>query len=343
VAQVREFRALRYAPPLPLADLVAPPYDVLSAEERDGLRSRSEWNVVRLTLPESEAEAAAELDRWLEQGVLVEEEPAFWLVEQDYVGPDGAERTRTGVVGALHVEPYDKRIVLPHERTHAGPKEGRLRLLRATQTQLEPIFLLYDAPAFEAPHAEPEIRLEGVRLWKIVDPTVGQVFDDLQLLIADGHHRYETALAYHDEAGTPESAWMMVVLVSTSDPGLTIFPTHRIVERLGAVPGTPIEPPDEQLPGLVLYRDGAYTLVETGGGELDAEAVERLSPEGVTYTASRGEAVAAVDGGRAEAAFLVRAPAIQQVFDAAAAGKVMPQKTTYFFPKLLSGLLFQPL
>ncbi len=240
------------------------------------------------------------------------------------------------------MEPYEKRIVLPHERTHAGPKEGRLRLLRATRTQLEPIFLLYDAPAFEPPHAAPDLVVGGVRLWKIVDPTVGQVFDDLQLLIADGHHRYETALAYHAEDGTPESAWMMVVLVSTSDPGLTIFPTHRIVERLGEVPGEEIEPPGEELPGLVLYRDGRYTLVPTGD-ELDVEAIERFSPDGVRYTASREEAMGAVDLGLAAGAFLVRAPAIQEVFAAAAAGKVMPQKTTYFYPKLLSGLLFHPL
>jgi uncharacterized protein (DUF1015 family) len=342
VAQVREFRALRYAPPLPLADLVAPPYDVISDGQRAEYLARSDWNVVRLTLPDSEDEAARQLDHWLDQGVLVEEEPAFWVVEQDYTGPDGVARTRTGLVGSLHLEPYDKRIVLPHERTHAGPKEGRLRLLRATRTELEPIFLLYDAPAFESPHAEPDIQLDDVRLWKVVDPTVGGVFDDLQLLIADGHHRYETALTYHDEDGTADSAWMMVVLVSTSDPGLTIFPTHRIVERLGDVPGEPIDPPGADLPGLVLYRGGRYDVVPTGD-ELDVEAIERFAPEGVTYTPNRDEAVAAVDEGRAEAAFLVRAPAIQQVFERAAAGEVMPQKTTYFFPKLLSGLLFHPL
>jgi uncharacterized protein (DUF1015 family) len=342
VAQVREFRALRYAPPLPLADLVAPPYDVISDGQRDDYLRRSEWNVVRLTLPDSEEEAARELDRWIDQGVLVEEDPAFWIVEQDYVGPDGVARTRTGLVASLHLEPYDKRVVLPHERTHAGPKEGRLRLLRATQTELEPIFLLYDAPPFEPPHDEPDIRLHDVRLWKVVDPTLAAVFDNLQLLIADGHHRYETALTYHDEDSSADTAWMMVVLVSTSDPGLTIFPTHRIVERLGDVPGEPIDPPGADLPGLVLYRDGRYTVVPTAD-DLDVEAIERFSPEGVTYTPSRDEAVAAVDEGRAEAAFLVRAPAIQLVFERAAAGEVMPQKTTYFFPKLLSGLLFHPL
>jgi uncharacterized protein (DUF1015 family) len=343
VAQVREFRALRYAPSLPLADLVAPPYDVISDAERADYLGRSDWNVVRLTLPAAEEEAAADLERWVDEGILVEDGPAFWVVEQDYVGPDDVARTRTGLVGSLHVEPYEKRIVLPHERTHAGPKAGRLRLLRATRTQLEPIFLLYDAPPFAPPGTEPDVRLDGVRLWKVVDPTPAQVFDDLQLLIADGHHRYETALAYHAEEGTPESAWLMVVLVSTADPGVTIFPTHRVVERLGDVPGDPIDAPGEDLQGLVLYRAGRYTLVPTGDDELDVEAVERLGPEGVTYTARREEAVAAVDEGRAEAAFLVRAPSIQRVFERAAAGEVMPQKTTYFFPKLVSGLLFHPL
>lgn len=342
MAQVRELRALRYAPSLPLADIVAPPYDVISEEQRADYRARSEWNVVNLTLPDSEEEAARLLDRWIDLGVLIEEEPAFWVVEQDYVGPDGVARTRTGLVGSLHVEPYEKRIVLPHERTHAGPKEGRLRLLRATRTQLEPIFLLYDAPAFRPPETAPDLQLDDVRLWKVVDPTVAQVFDGLQLLIADGHHRYETALAYHAETGTPDSAWMMVVLVSTGDPGLTIFPTHRIAQSAGGARGEPIDAPGVELPGLVLYRDGSFELLETQDGELDVEAVERYGPSGVTYTASRDEAVAAVDSGRAEAAFLVRAPEIEQVFERAARGEVMPQKTTYFFPKLLSGLLFHP-
>ena len=118
----------------------------------------------------------------------------------------------------------------PAARAHArGPKEGRLRLLRATRVQLEPIFLLYDGPApVERPEREPDLEVEGARLWRIDDPLVVRTFDDKQLLIADGHHRYETAVAFHEEEGTPASAQMLVVLVSTDDPGLEIFPTHRL-------------------------------------------------------------------------------------------------------------------
>ena len=151
MAVVKPFRALRYADSAgPLEDLVAPPYDVISAEQREKLRARSPHNVVHLTLPDSEEEAARELESWRAQGILVEEPPAVWALEQDYVGPDGVARTRFGIVASLKAEPYETGTVLPHERTHAGPKEGRLRLLRATRVQLEPIFLLYDADPLAA-------------------------------------------------------------------------------------------------------------------------------------------------------------------------------------------------
>src|SRR4029077_4910299 len=164
---------------------------------------------------------------------------------------------------------------------------------------------------------------------------------DLELLIADGHHRYETALAFHEEDGTEASAWMMVVLVSTEEEGLTIFPTHRIAQSVNGVSGRAIDEPGDELPGVVLYRAGSYELVKGDG--LDVEVVDALRPQGVTYTAQRADAVAAVDRGEAEAAFLIRPTPLDEVFERARRGEVMPQKTTYFFPKLTSGLLFQPL
>ena len=158
-----------------------------------------------------------------------DDEPAVWAVAQEYVGPDGIARRREGLVASLRVEPYETGTVLPHERTHAGPKEGRLRLLRAARAQLEPIFLLYDGePPVAVPDREPDLVAGDTRLWRLPGDGVAEAFADRQLLIADGHHRYETALAYAAEEGTPESARMMVVLVSTSDPGLEIFPTHRL-------------------------------------------------------------------------------------------------------------------
>jgi uncharacterized protein (DUF1015 family) len=341
MAEVRPFRAERYD--LPLDDLVAPPYDVISEEQRREYLSRSPYNVVHLTLPDSEEQAVADLAAWRDSGVLTREaEDTAWALSQTYVGPDGVRRTRNGLVVALRLEPYERGVVLPHERTHAGPKEGRLRLLRATRTQLEPIFLLHDGPSVELPDGPPDIEIDGPqshdRLWRVSQTPD---FSSSQLLIADGHHRYETALAFHQEDGTEASAWMMVVLVSTREEGLTIFPTHRIAQSVNGVRGEPIDEPGEDLPGLVLYREGRYELV--GGDGLDVDVVDRLQPQGVTYTAQRADAVAAVDRGDAKAAFLLRATPLDAVFERARRGEVMPQKTTYFFPKLTSGLLFQPL
>ena len=140
------FRALRYDSERagPLSELVAPPYDVIDGQARVAYQGRSPYNVTHLTLPANPEAAATSLEEWRREGVLVEEPPALWWIAQDYVGPDGVARTREGIVGAVEASPYSERQVLPHERTHAGPKEGRLKLLRATRTQLEPILLLYD-------------------------------------------------------------------------------------------------------------------------------------------------------------------------------------------------------
>jgi uncharacterized protein (DUF1015 family) len=342
MADVKPFRALRYDTSVagPLERLVAPPYDVISDEERERYLALDPHNVVHLTLPDSEQQAAGDLREWRQAGVLaLVEEPAVWALSQTYVGPDGIERTRNGLVAALRLEPYERGVVLPHERTHAGPKEGRLRLLRATRTQLEPIFLLHDGDPVELPGGAPDVEAAGDRLWRIDDDPAAS-FRDRELLIADGHHRYETALAFHDEDGTEASAWMMVVLVSTREEGLTIFPTHRVAQSVDGVRGAPIDEPGDELPGVVLYREGRYELLEGEG--LDVEIVEAARPEGVTYTAQRAEAVAAVDRGEAEGAFLLRPTRIEDVFTRAREGRVMPQKTTYFYPKLTSGLLFQP-
>src|SRR5438067_5372500 len=322
MAQIRPFRALRYSPAAdPLERLVAPPYDVISAEERRHYLELDPHNVVHLTLPESEEQAARDLREWQAEGVLEREaESAVWALSQTYSGPDGIERTRNGLVVALRLEPYGNRVVLPHERTHAGPKEGRLRLLRATRTQLEPIFLLHDGDPVELPEREPGLAAGGDRLWRVEDDP-GERLADARLLIADGHHRYETALAFHAEDGTEASAWMMVVLVSTREEGLTIFPTHRLAQSVNGVRGTPIDEPGEELPGVVLYRDGGgYELV--GGDGPDVEVVDRLGLRGVTYTPDRSEAIAAVDAGRAEGAFLLRPTRIGDVWHVARPGGV---------------------
>ena len=341
MAVVKPFRALRYDEALagPLENLVAPPYDVISDEQRAELRARSPYNVVHLTLPDSEEDAARDLEEWTSSGVLVEEPPAVWALEQDYVGPDGVARKRFGLVASLKVEPYATGTVLPHERTHAGPKEERLRLLRATRVQLEPIFLLYDGPApVERPEREPDLEVEGAKLWRIDDPMVVRHFDDKQLLIADGHHRYETAVAFSEEEGVPASAQMPVVLVSTEDPGLEIFPTHRLFAEPKHLENQANGGPEV----TEVTRDGSR-VVHGPEGILDVQFVDTLGQEGISYTADPEEAERRVRDGEAAVAYLLRPTRIEDVFAYARRGEVLPQKTTYFFPKLISGLLFHPL
>jgi uncharacterized protein (DUF1015 family) len=358
LAEIKPFRALRYDTSRAgsLEQLIAPPYDVIGPEERERHLARSPYNVVHLTLPDSEDEAGRTFRQWREQSVLVPEEPRLWALSQDYVGPDGVARTRTGLVVSLRLEPYEAGVVMPHERTHREVKEERLRLLRETNAQLEPIFLLYEGTApFAVPERPPELEVAGARLWRLEGEGISEAFADKRLLIADGHHRYETALAYHEETGTPESGYMLVVLVSLDDPGLTIFPTHRVFRRAPErelLAGERRDDPESALRELgelsreraaVVLYDGDTELAVDGSGELDVQLVDRLGHDGLTYTADWREAVRAVDEGDAEVAVLMRPTRIEDVFEVAARGETMPQKSTYFYPKLVSGLLFHPL
>jgi uncharacterized protein (DUF1015 family) len=343
VPSVSSFRGLRYDEAVagPLADLVAPPYDVIDDEQRRAYLASSPYNVVHLTLPDSPEDAGRALATWRGQGVLRQEEPALWFIAQDFTGPDGVARTREGLAGAIEASPYEQGEVLPHERTHVGPKEGRLRLLRATRTQLEPIFLLYDAdPPVSRPAGEPTMDVQegGVRtrVWRLPPDELEL---DVPLLIADGHHRYETAVAFRAE--DPTATHTFAVLVSSRSPGVEIFPTHRIASRLTAEPALQQSVTWDRS-GLTLYRGGGYFRVDSDD-ELDARAVERYARDGVAYTPYAEQAVAAVDRGEAEAAFLVRAPTVAQVAAFASRGETMPQKSTFFYPKLTSGLLLYPL
>ena len=335
------FRALRYDESAgPLADLVAPPYDVIGPELREQLASRNEHNIVHLTLADDPAAAGKTLREWRADGVLREEQAALWWLSQTYTGPDGVERTREGIAGGIEATPYSAGRVLPHEKTHEGPKEGRLALLRATNAELEPIFLLYDGPQ-EVPQPEGDPVLEvdesGVRtrVWRL---PAEQLDFPGPLIIADGHHRYETAVSYR--AQHPEATQTFAVLVSMRSPGLVIFPTHRIAGDLEDEPdGLMTSTWDRD--SLAVYRDGSFFRVESSD-ELDAREVDRYARE-FEYTPNAQEAIDAVDSGLYEAAFLVRAPTVRQVADFARRGETMPQKSTFFYPKLTSGLLLYPL
>jgi uncharacterized protein (DUF1015 family) len=276
-----------------------------------------------------------------------------WPLAQDYTGPDGQRRTRTGFLARVRVEDYGPGRIRPHERTHPGPKEDRLKLTRATRANLSPIFSLYDDSdgtaaqvLAEATSAEPwgtTTDDDGTvnRLWRVADEgtvaALARALEPVELLIADGHHRYETAVAFREE--DPSATHLMAVLVSSRAPGLEIFPTHRLVQGVGDVPGTPVDGPGD---GVVLYRDGRYLRVDTDD-DFGPRVVESLAPEGVGYTAYADEAVAVVDRGDAAAAFLLEPVTVEQVARFAHAGETMPQKSTFFYPKLTSGLLFHPL
>jgi uncharacterized protein (DUF1015 family) len=366
VPLLKPFRALRYEAEAagPLDELVAPPYDVITPEAHERLLARSPWNVVRLVRPDDPQEAARELADWQRRGVLVREaKPAVWLLEEEYTGPDGVRRTRRGVAARVRLRPYGDGVVLPHEGTFSAPKEARLRLLRATRVKPSPIFLLHHGSA-PSPTGEPDLsaELDGVvsRLWRIEDPAA--IEDALAgvvgpLLIADGHHRYESALRFHEEDGSEQTAHVLAVLVGLDDEGLEIFPTHRLIageipELDGQFRQTPLERRgDAQAalaavgrdhPAFVLLRPDGALLVEGGEQALDSALVDSLALSGVAYTASAVEAERAVESGEATAAFLVRPPTMEQVEEFARAGVRMPPKSTYFFPKLTSGLLLAP-
>jgi uncharacterized protein (DUF1015 family) len=426
MADVQPLRALHYDPSVvgPLANVVAPPYDVIDASQRAELIERSPFNVVAVDLPQGEPggrdpyEAAGELfESWKLQGALVRDgEPALWAHTQDYSGPDGRTRTRRGFFCRVRIEDYGPGRVRPHERTHPGPKEDRLRLTRATRANVSPIFSLYSDPTHaawdalspateEAPWGEVSDQDGTVhRLWRVCDPdaiaAVQAATRDAELLIADGHHRYETMQAYAEEIGGAtgsappgEHRYILMCLVALEDPGLTVFPTHRLVRGLDderrqaleqalqrdfemtEVPTEQIAPPPGGGPLQLGYIDSraqrafrltlkdqaiadaalrghseAYRHLDTGVLEtLLLKNALGLSDEdiahfnGLFYARDTAEALAMVGSGEYDAAFLMRPTPVQQVREVAAAGENMPPKSTYFFPKLLTGLLFNPL
>lgn len=356
MADIQPFRAVRYAGAAgALADLVAPPYDAVDDDERAALYTRSPHNVVHVTLPESAREAGRLYREWVVDGVLVEDaEPAVWLAVEEFVGPDGVARERRGVIVSVAAAPYEEGSVLPHERTHPRIREERRRLLDETRVQPEPILLLADASLTLAVPDEPaDVQVEGTRLWRLPADAADSM-RDAQLLIADGHHRYESAVELGEALGS--AVRIMALVVPTDDPGLELFPTHRVfVNRPDVASGSDDEPASSLEDALVRladatydssavvrYRRGHVGLLHGATGELDVELVDRYGLDGIRYTPRLDEVREAVDSGVADAAFVLRRPRVDDVFEAARRGKRMPPKSTYFYPKPLSGLLFHP-
>ena len=375
VALLKPFRALRYDVRAagPLENLVAPPHDVISADEREDLCRASPYNVVRLIRPDGYDEAARLFREWNERGILVREpEAAIWLLEEEFTDPDGRARTRRSLVARVRLERYGAGVVLPHERTSASAKQSRLELLRAVRTKLSPILLLHEGPPVETPSDRPPdlgVTFDGVRsrLWRVTESdAVARAIEAVRapLIIADGHHRYETALRFHEEDGTKATRYVLAAVVSSDDEGLVIYPTHRVAG--GAVPelngrfrvtafAGGAEAATERLarvprdrPAFVMLRRDGAVLAEaepeatSSLAALDTAVIDTLALEDVRFTPSATEAEREVANGHASAAFLVRSPTVEQVEAVALAGETMPRKSTYFFPKLTSGLLFSP-
>jgi len=432
MAEVTPFRGIRYRESIALDEVVAPPYDVIPEAQATELRERSANNAVHLDLPVAPGEAASDaayaraaaaFEQWRAGGVLVRDAmPSLYLVDQTYRGPDGRERTRRGFVARLRLADFAEREVLPHERTHAGPKIDRLSLFRATHADLSQIFLLVPdddggveaalgAAADATPAATAREARDGDgnlhRIVPLAGPEAERVVALLRerpLYIADGHHRYETALAYRDErraAGDHSADTLMVYLCSMSDPGLTVFPTHRLVRDLAVPPlgelldrlqplfevvGMPVQGHEacrtvldglgEQTDpgtvfGLYLPHEDACVTVRSRQPEAKQRLVASgFSPDAaglsvtvlhelilrealgmdpvqaekhIDYAKSVPDALSALAGGRYELGAFLNATLVSQVRAIADRGETMPQKSTYFYPKLLTGLVFDAL
>jgi uncharacterized protein (DUF1015 family) len=424
MADVRPFKALHYDLGVvgSLDVVAAPPYDVIDAAGRAALLARSPYNAVAIDLPKpfdpadpaSRPEgdpyegAARTIERWRDEGALVADDaPSIWALTQDYTAPDGSAHSRHGILAAVRVVDYDEGV-RPHERTHPGPLEDRLLLTRASGYNLSSIFSLSTEDAW--PLVEPALTSEpwgeatdetGTvnRLWQVTDPEVHAAVSErlakAELLIADGHHRYETARAFRDEVGGEGlHDYTLMALTGLDDPGLTVFPTHRLLSgfagdperqrRLGnglrelfeatEVDLSAIDPGGEEGVGVFGFYDSfhkqAYRLrlkdVEALDRRLEGkpEAYRRLDSailetlvlkglagmsdhdiderRGLEYAKSVSDALAMVDGGDFDVAFVQRPVPVDQVRAVAATEENMPPKSTYFFPKVMTGFAFNP-
>jgi uncharacterized protein (DUF1015 family) len=418
-----------------LAKVVAPPYDVIDAAQRAELAARDPHNVVRLILPEGEgdakyAHARALFAEWSAQGVFVREEsPAFFRYDQTFAPPAGlagSKLTRRGFFALVRLRPFSERVILPHERTLSGPKEDRLKLFRATRTKFSPGFMLYRDPentlaeALETAHELASFSTDdGVdhRLAKIDDPAaIRTIIDQIarsSLLIADGHHRYETALRYADDIDAEHAAspppgrgrhhYFMAFLSNGDDPNLVVFPTHRHVHSLPALDWPAllakaaatfqvesIEPEaasqagallarlkaaDARAPSIVAAMPDGRAALFTLRGDVDLASHPTLGRThealrttdvallhmgllehvlGITREAQAAKtnlwypqdgeaALAALRGGKGQILFLMNPTPVAHVRRVAEAGEVMPQKSTFFYPKIATGLCIHTL
>ena len=427
--EIKPFAGIRYNPEAveDFSLVVAPPYDVIDKDQHTELLARSPFNVVRLILgsdpssPGNYVEEAKTMRRWLGDGILTKDSgPRYYLIEDSFYLPgESVPYKRWGIIGKVRLEPFESGRIFPHERTHQGPKEDRLRLMKAFGGNLSQVFTLFDGdattvrsaldPVFNSSPLMDIIDRDGIerRLWIIQDPdiitAISELLEDRNLYIADGHHRYETALAYAKEmaAADPDPDpgkdynYIMMALVGMKDPGLAILPTHRHLhgfesfefkaildclsssftldaleseEERNIRSGTAPSKPDGR--GFILYDPASDRFVSAQlRDDVDLEArmpemsipVRRLEvtlaeqflmkeclgltsdqishQEHLEYFKDLGEAM---DRARNGGQILVVMPptGMDDLVAVTNEKERMPQKSTFFYPKLLSGLVF---
>ena len=430
---VRPFRALLYDPAVvgPIGSVIAPPYDVIGRDEQNRLYDSSPYNVVRLDLArDSDRYGAASetFSQWRTGGALVQDpRPAFYVYAQRHRLKSAEQHERFGFFSRLRLEDFSSGKVLPHEKTLASAKADRLALQRACRANLSSIFGLYTAPGFSLADAARETLREipwadftdgaGVRhrLWQMRDPASQQLLErllaDRTVYIADGHHRYETALRYRDEMraeagdkrfdGAPDRPfdYVLAYLVNMDEPGLVVLPTHRLLRDLPIATADFLErlracfeiepiahsrgahalferlaaPSGERRIGMALRGEAAWFVLRTRDGDndgrlhgstalrrLDVTLLHGLVLEGprsillldahheaeagrLVYTKDGEEALARVESGEFAASFLLNSTRVAEVRAVSEAGETMPEKSTYFYPKIATGLVFNSL
>lgn len=413
MVQIKPFTGLRYADAA-LEAVTAPPYDVISPSQQDELYAKHPQNIVRLILGKQlendtdtnnvYSRAAETLASWrTENALLKEDQPAIYAYAQSWTDSAGKKTTRYGFLSLVRIAPYEKNIVLPHEFTLSGPKTDRLNLTRATQTTLSPIFLLYNDPETWV-----EKNVFNQTFWdkalNVTDPdgvlhtflpvtdaeiigSITQLMTPQQVIIADGHHRYETSLTYQKEkreqaTDAPEGSlpcdYTLAFFTNTSSPGLKVYPTHRIIKHLPEGVSSsdflaqleeifiPSTHPEMTLFWLQAGNNASKQALQLKPGvdismlpqplqELDVAIIDKLVFENILKTDANtlkqnGDLAFVRDEAEVEAllksgegdlpiVFYVHAPDTHQIEAICKSGFRMPQKSTYFYPKLLSGLV----
>lgn len=414
MAEIKAFKGMRYTPAAgDLNALVCPPYDIISDSQREKYVEENPCNIIRLELPkggdERYKEAGKTLGDWLDKEILAcDKEDSIYVYEMLF-SANGVRNRLKGFVSLVKLVEFSEGIVLPHEETLSKAKEDRFNLMSETFCNFSQIYSLYmdedgsvysmidgcskGAPDMEVTDPDGTVH----RMWKVSDSgvikDVTEAFKDKKLYIADGHHRYETALNFHKKQGTESSGYIAMMLVNMENKGLVVFPTHRIVKNLENFNAEKVieackpyftiaEAPGEERMQAALnqrYDEGKKAFaMYTGFGKCyvmtlkDEGAVKRLLPEmseaycgldvtvlhslvlerilgidkenmanqkNLTYTRSRQEALEAVDMDGADCSFILNPTKVSEIRDVAAAGEKMPQKSTYFYPKLITGLV----